>query len=314
MINVALVGAWHVHFRGYATDIKNNPDCRITALWDDDPVRGKEQAEKFGCCFVEDYDELLKREDVDAVSVCTSTDLHKDVIIKAAKAGKHIFTEKVLCFTKADALEAAEAVKAAGVKFCISFPWKTRGDFMWMKEAVDSGLIGEVNYARMRNAHNGASSDWLPESFYDKKTCGGGAMMDLGAHSMYILNWLLGEPVKASSAFTNVKVKSVEDNAVTLLTYKNGAIGVSETAFVAENNPFEMEIVGSKGTILAGGFMGKTCYNIGDGWIFPNLPGGKESPLSAWINGIKDGTDIPYGIDDAVALSAVMEMAYSNIM
>ena len=314
MINIALAGTWHVHFKGYATEAAKNENCNIVALWDNNIENGKAAAEQFNCEFVENYDELLARKDVDAVMVCTSTDLHKDVMIKAANAGKHIFTEKVLCFTEADALEVADAVKKNGVKFCISFPWRARADFLWVKQAVDSGLIGQLNYCRMRNAHNGASSNWLPDTFYDKKTCGGGAMMDLGAHSMYILNWLLGEPEKASSAFTNVIVKSVEDNAVTLLTYKNGAIGVSETGFVAENNPFELELVGSKGTILAGGFNDKLCYNIGEGWVFPKLGKGAEAPLISWINGIVNGTEIPYNIDDAVALSKVMEMAYSNLM
>lgn len=314
MINVALVGTWHVHFKGYAEKIANNPNCKITALWDNDTESGKKAAEKFGCDFESNYEKLLARKDVDAIVVCTSTNLHKEIIRKAAIAGKHIFTEKVLCFTEADALDVAAAVKSSGVKFCISFPWRSRGDFLWVKEAVDSGLIGQVNYCRMRNAHNGASSDWLPETFYNKKTCGGGAMMDLGAHSMYILNWLMGEPQKAASAFTNVKVNSVEDNAVTVITYKNGAIGVSETAFVAENNPFELELVGSKGTILSGGFLGKTCYNIGDGWIFPSLPRSLAEPIDMWVDGIVNGTPIPYGIDDAVALSKIMEMAYESVI
>ena len=314
MLNVALIGTWHVHFEGYARQIAANPQCRITALWDPDPAAGVKAAEKFGCPFVAEYDALLARDDVDAVMVCTATNQHKEVITKAALAGKHIFTEKVLCFTEADALSVAQAVKDSGVKFCISYPWKARGDFLWIKSAVDSGLIGQVNYCRMRNAHNGASSAWLPATFYDAESCGGRAMMDLGAHSMYILHWLLGMPDKAASAFTHVKVDSVEDNAVTIFTYPDGAIGVSETGFVAEHNPFALELVGSKGTILSGGFLDKTCYNIGDGWVFPPLPAGAPSPLDCWVDGILTGAEIPYGIDDAVALSKLMEMAYSAVM
>ena len=313
MINVGLVGTWHVHFEGYAREIANNKNCKITTIWDVNKESGIKAAEKFNCEFVPDYDEFLKRKDVDAVLICTSTDLHKEVISKAADAGKHIFTEKVLCFNEKDALETAGHIKKAGVKFCISFPWRSRGDFNWIKNAVDNGLIGNVNYCRMRNAHNGASAGWLPETFYDPKTCGGGAMMDLGAHSMYFMNWIMGKPVSASSAFSNVMVKSVEDNAVTVLVYENGAIGVSETAFVAQNNPFELELVGDKGTILAGGFNDKTCYNIGDGWVFPNTDCGRPSPMELWIADILNDTDESYGVDDAVALSATMELAYKNI-
>ena len=314
MINIALVGTWHVHFDGYAHEALTNGNCRFTALWDPDKEAGAKAAEKYNCEFESDYDTLLARQDVDAVMVCTSTDLHKDVIIKAANAGKHIFTEKVLCFNEADALEVADAVKKSGVKFCISFPWKSRSDFLWLKETVGSGILGKITYCRMRNAHNGASADWLPDTFYDKKTCGGGAMMDLGAHSMYILNWLMGEPEKASSAFTNMIVNTVEDNAVTVFTYKGGAIGVSETGFVTGNNPFEVEVAGMNGTALMGGFLDKPCYNIGDGWVFPRLPKGLPSPLKMWLDAIENGGDIPCTVDEAVTLSKVMEMAYGNVM
>lgn len=313
MIHIALLGTWHVHFEGYARYAQNTDGVKITSLWDPDETAGKAAAEKFHCEFVAELDDILARPDVDAVIVCTSTDMHKEVITRAAGAGKHIFTEKVLCFTEKDALEVADEVKKSGVKFCISFPWRSRSDFQWVKGAVESGMFGTISYCRMRNAHNGASAGWLPATFYDKKTCGGGAMMDLGAHSMYILNWLLGEPEKASSAFTNVMTEGVEDNAVTVLTYKGGVIGVSETAFVSQNCPFEFELVGTKGTALMGGFLDKPCYNVGDGWVFPKMPAKKPEPMDMWFNGILNGTEIPYGINDAVALSKTMELAYKNI-
>ncbi len=313
MINIALVGTWHVHFDGYARMLEKNEKCKITCLWDDNNKKGKDAAKKYNCEFVSDYDELLKRDDVDAIQVCTSTDLHKEIIIKAARAKKHIFTEKVLCFTEKDALEVAEEVKKSGIKFCISFPWKCRSDFQWMINACKEGLLGEIRYCRMRNAHNGVSSGWLPATFLDKETCGGGAMMDLGAHGMYFLNTILGRAEKASSSFTNVMVDTVEDNAVTVLTYKNGAIGVNETGFITANNPFEVEIAGERGTILAGGFMDKVCFNIGNGWQFPVLPPAKPEPIDMWIDDIDNDTDNSFGIDEAVELSYVMELAYKNI-
>ena len=139
-------------------------------------------------------------------------------------------------------------------------------------------------------------------------------MMDLGAHSMYILEWLMGRPKSAASAFTNVTVDSVEDNAVTVFTYEDGAIGVSETAFVAERDPFSFEIVGDKGTILAGGFMDRLCYNTGSGWVFPDLPAPGPDPLGGWIDALVNGSVPPYGIDEAVGLSNSMEMAYGNVI
>ena len=133
--------------------------------------------------------------------------------------------------------------------------------------------------------------------------------MDLGAHPMYLLNWFMGKPKAVSSAFTNCVVQSVEDNAVSLLEYENGAIGVSETAFVSPS-PFSFDISGLKGTILAGGADHTVRYNIGDGWVVPALPERLPQPIDAWIDAIETGVSVPYSIDDAVALTQIMEAAY----
>ncbi|MCL2514241.1 MAG: Gfo/Idh/MocA family oxidoreductase [Oscillospiraceae bacterium] len=312
MLNIALVGAWHVHFHGYAKNVAGRIDCKITALWDDDPARGSAAAEEFACEFVGDYGALLARPDVDAILVSSATNLHPELIIKAAKAKKHIFTEKVLAVKYADALEMKKAVDGSGVKFCISFPWRCRADFLCIKDMLEKKVLGDVTYIRMRNAHNGASGNWLPETFYDKEACGGGAMMDLGAHPMYLLNWLMGRPKSVMSAFTNVTVESVEDNAVSVLEYANGAIGVSETAFVAENNPFSLEIVGTKGSLFAGGPMSILTYKTDGDWETPELDETLPSPLDIWIDGILDGSEIPFDIDDAVALTEIMDAAYRS--
>lgn len=312
MLKVALAGAWHVHFEGYALQVALREDCLITALWDSDCERGRAAAEKFECDFVENLNEMLDRDDVDAVLVCTATNEHPAVISAAAAAGKHIFTEKVLCFDTETALNLKKQVDESGKKFCISFPWRSRGDFQWIKKALDEKLLGELTYCRMRNAHNGASENWLPQTFYDEKSCGGGAMMDLGAHSMYLLNWLMGEAESVSSVFTNVIVNSVEDNAVSVIEYKSGAIGVSETGFVAQNNPFSFEAVGTKGTIFAGGPDNKLVYNIDGEWIEPELPEALENPLDMWVNAIINGGEVPCSTDDALALTRIMEAAYES--
>ena len=96
MLRVAMLSKWHVHAEGYARDFLKTGKAEITAVWDEKPERGAEWAQRLGCDFESDLDKLLAREDVDAVCCCTPTTMHTDVLIRAAKAGKHIFTEKVL--------------------------------------------------------------------------------------------------------------------------------------------------------------------------------------------------------------------------
>ena len=314
MLKIGLAGTWHVHFRGYAMEAgSRDEDCVITRLWEPNEEVGEDIADTLECEYFTDYDAFLAGDGIDAVIVSSETSLHPEVIIKAAEAGKHIFTEKVLSFTLEDAKRIKEAVDKNGVKFCISFPWRGRGEFLWLKQALADKLVGDVTYIRMRNAHNGASGKWLTPAFFDPETCGGGAMMDLGAHPMYLLNWFMGKPKSVSSVFTNFMVDSVEDNAVSVLEYPCGAIGVSETSFVAENNPYSLEICGTKGTIFAGGPDNKLTYKIGKEWQEPEeTPDATESPINIFIDALVKGTDIPYTIDDAVALTETMEAAFKS--
>ena len=87
MIKVAILGKWHVHAEGYANEVLRSGKAQVAAVWDDDKNRGAEWASRLGVDFVECLDELLAREDIDAVIVDTPTTAHRDVIIKAAKAG-----------------------------------------------------------------------------------------------------------------------------------------------------------------------------------------------------------------------------------
>ncbi len=312
IVRAALVGAWHVHFNQYAKEFSSREDCRITALWDDEPSRGSACAAEYGCPFEPDYDRLLSRNDVDAVIVCSATSQHRELIEAAARAGKHIYTEKVLAFTLEEARSIAAVVEKAGVKFCISYPWMCRDFVQGGKRLIDSGALGEITYVRMRNCHNGAVAGWLPAYFYDPVLCGGGAMMDLGAHSMYLMDYFLGLPAAVTSIFTKVTDKAVEDNAVTLLEYANGAIGSAETGFVSTNDPYSIEIAGTKGVFLSGGPENRTLVNLDGQWKEAALPPSLPKPMDLWVDGILQGTPIPSDIQAAVRLSQLMEAAYRS--
>lgn len=310
MLKIGMLGTWHVHTEGYAREFKNTGKCEISAVWDHDAVRGKEKADKLGCAFYDDLDAFLAS-GLDGVCCCTETNLHPEVLTKAARTGVNIFTEKVLAATVGDAERVADEIKKSGVKFCISFPWRSRGDFRWIKEKVDEGLFGDISYMRMHNSHDGVSSGWLPAGFLDPVPTCGGAMMDLGAHGMYMLNWIMGEPAGVNSSFTNFMCKTVEDNCVSVLTYKNGAIGVSETSFVAHRDPFKLEISGTKGSVLCGWDDGRMCYNLGDGWVYPNIPKNAPSPVEMFVDDVLGGEKSEYGVDDAVMLTKTMAAAYA---
>lgn len=314
MLKIAMVSRWHVHADEYAQEIMNTPGAEIAAVWDDDAVRGKEWAKELGCEFYEDYDALLANPEIDGVAVVSSTNLHPELLIKAANAKKHIYTEKVLAFTKEDAEKIRDAVVKNGVHFTISLPHKTMAGVLQAKKMVDDGEIGQVTYMRVRNVHNGSILGWLPEYFYDKTLCGGGAMMDLGAHPMYLLGWFLGAPKKMSSAFTDVTGRKVEDNAVSVMSFENGAIGVSETGFVSLCDPLTLEISGTKGYIhMQEAFRYKSEKSNQEWVMVDDLKLSAPRPIGYWISSILNDTENTlYGIDEAVLLTEFMDAAYKS--
>src|SRR3954469_14885136 len=94
-LSVAVLGFWHVHARDYARSALAHPGTTLAAAWDPDEERGRAGAAELGVEFVADLDELLGRDDIDAVTVTTATSAHHDVLTRAADAGNHIFTEKL---------------------------------------------------------------------------------------------------------------------------------------------------------------------------------------------------------------------------
>lgn len=315
MLQVAMLSKWHVHAEEYAGRLGKCDDVKITCVWDEIPERGRQWAKELNVDFVEDLDAILARKDVDAVCIDTPTNMHKDVMVKAARAGKHIYTEKVMCLTVADCDEVIKAVEENNVIFTISLPQRTSPRNLFIKDAIASGTLGEITALRVRNCHDGALAQWLPEYWYDPETTGGGAMMDLGAHPMYLSAWMLGAPVRIQSMFTNKTGHAVEDNSICTIEFEGGAIAVSETSLVSPMTPPIFEVYGTKGVILAidDDIKIKTLDTqklLADGWVVPKLPEALPHPVRQWVDSCLYGKQVRYGIAEGRMLTSLMENAY----
>lgn len=315
MVNILMLSKWHVHAVDYARAIKEQPDARITCVWDEDVERGRAWATELGVDFEADLNAALARADVDAVVVDAPTCDHCRVMVTAANAGKHIFTEKAMAATVADCERIAEAVARNGVKFCISFPNLTSSFVQLCKQAVDQGLLGKIHYMRMRMAHDGALRGWLPSYWYDVDKACGGAMMDLGCHPMYTASYLLGKPRRVASMFGNsVAPKPADDNAVSVVEFENGAIAVLETGFISPYQANCFELLGTEGAITqADGKIKMRTNRFDGGWYTPDmLPDPRPMALRQWLDGIQSGTPILFDTVSGVALTELLEHAYKS--
>ena len=316
MLNVAMLSGWHAHAKGYANSLRKMPDVKITTVWDEVPERGQAWAKELDAEFVGDLAAVFSRKNVDGVVIDAPSSMHADIMVAAAQAGKHIFTEKVMALTVAECNRVTEAVKAAGVKFCISFPYLTRPEILYAKKAVDDGLLGTVTLVRARIAHDAGCAGWLPPHFWDAKTCGGGAMMDLGAHPMYLNRYFGGKPVRILSSFTYMTGHEVEDNAVSLIEFESGCIGVSETSFMSTHSPFSLELSGTEGGLFAGGPDEKSVRIRSKKldskeWVTPDpLPEPLPSTVQIWVDAVLRNGPTPFSLEEGTQLTELMEFAY----
>lgn len=313
-LSVAILGFWHVHASDYAASAARHPGTRLSAAWDPEQERGRAAAAELGVEFVHDLDALLARPEIDAVIVTTATAQHHDVLSRAAKAGKHIFSEKLLAPTVAEAQDVLRLAAESHVVVMVSLPRLYEGTTVALRRMLAAGALGELTYARVRLAHDGWLGNWLPERFADRRAAVGGVLSDLGCHPVYLTQLFLGDaPSTVSAGYTSFSGRPVEDNAVVTLTYPNGAIGVAEASFVTTPGAFTLELRGTRGSALFG-FGSDRLLAKGedfdpDAWQEVPVPDAEPGPFERWITHISDGTTAEANLAAAVELTRLVAAA-----
>jgi 1,5-anhydro-D-fructose reductase (1,5-anhydro-D-mannitol-forming) len=310
-IRVAVLGFWHVHAAEYAARVREHPDTELVAVWDDDPARGQAAADAAGVSFVHDLDAVLARDDLDAVTVTAATTAHFAIMLRTIQAGKHIFTEKLLAPTVAEAEKIVAAADNAGLALVVSLPRLYHGYTGAIVEQLDEQRLGDLTYCRIRLSHDGAVAGWLPERFYDAAAAVGGALSDLGCHPVYLTQLFLGaSPATMSATYASFTKRQVEDQAVVTLEYPGGIIGVVETGFVS-NNPFRIEMHGTRASLVydSTGNQLKTLNAGEDSWQSISVPEDNADAFSQWVSHIQGGTRADDNLARAVELTCLVSAA-----
>ncbi len=299
-LGIAALSFAHVHAPGYAEQVRRNRRTRIAVIWDEDPARGAEAAKRYAVPFEPSLERALQYDGVGGVVCNAPSSMHPEVLIAAAQAGKHCFTEKVLALTVAECDQILAAVRGAGVQLMVSMPALCGSDLRWAKEAIDAGQFGEINFVRTRAGHGAAlHGHWKPGNWFrDPVRAGGGALMDLGAHPVYRIRYLMGRPRSVSARLTSFRgAYEVDDNALVIVDFENGGLGSIEASWVQRGGPEGVAIYGTKGWALIG-YPGAAVVCGGEaftgshgGELKPgNLPAPWRSPLDQWVDAILDGT------------------------
>lgn len=320
MFNIAMISRWHPHAmeNRYVNQLKNIPDTRITCVWDFDEKRGSDWANELGADFEKDLDKLLARKDVDGICITAPTDMHKDIIIKAAKAGKHIFTEKALTMNYAEALEVKKAVNDAGVKLGVVFPRRSNREYLYAKKLYEAGEFGTVALMRVRNAVT-INAKFEEHWFKAEPIGGGGAIRDLGCHNIDLACWILGEPEEINVMMGFTRGFAVDDTGVCSIKFKNGAVAMVDSSFSEplSNNWYNFEMYGTKMSFISDTNQVTIIRNDDESKIvnekkvidINDLPEGHKLPIAQWIDACTTGSELVCDADAGVLVNRVLDAA-----
>jgi predicted dehydrogenase len=268
-IRFALIGCGAVA-SAHAKAIADLPQAELVAVAGKSPERLAAFAETWGLDGYLDYEDLLRRADIDAVSICTPSGQHGEIAIRAAEAGKHAIVEKPIEVTLAKADEMIAAFRGRHLKLGIISQHRFDPDVRRLKEMLEAGMLGRPVLASAsvhwyRNQAYYDSSDWRGTWAGD----GGGVLINQSIHTVDLLQHLMGpvREITAHAATMTHERMETEDTATAVLKFESGALGTfSCTTSAYPGYASRLEIIGSAGSaVIEGESLTQLYVNRGDG-------------------------------------------------
>ena len=220
-----------------------------------------------------DFDALLRRSDVDLISITTPPDMHPQLTIKAARAGKHVCIEKPIALDWKSCLEMQKAVKEAGVKTVVSFCLHWNPSLLNTRNLIEQGAIGKPYYIEVDYWHG--MKTWYPQYPWSvKKPQGGSSLLSAGCHALDAMRWFAGNDnaVQEVSAYStphhgDSKDWGYDPTTVLICKFSSGAIGKCASILDCKMPyQFNIDVVGTKGTIRDNRVWSETLFPGQTGW------------------------------------------------
>ncbi len=321
-ITVALVGGAHIHTPGFVDLVKKRNDVMVKYVWDHDAARAEKRGKELNAPVVGELEKIWSDPAIQAVVIYSETNRHHDLVLAAAKAGKHMFVEKPLGITAKESLAMAQAIERANLLFTTGYFMRTDPKHLFLKEEIAKGHFGKITRARGSNCHNGALEGWFDGEWRwmaEPKIAGIGGFGDLGTHKLDILMWLLGD-VDAATADVKIvtgRYPGCDECGEGLLQFKNGVIGTLAAGWVDVEDPVQLLVSGTEAhaVVVDNHLYYKSKHLPGTDSKDPytKLPPASRPPMDQFLDAVAGAKDQPLvRPSEAAARVAVMEALYKG--
>ena len=255
-IKNAIIGCGRISKNHFASIEKHGDNMELAAVCDNNPEVLAAHAEQYKVPAFKSLTELLAQSDCDLVTICTPSGLHPQMVIEAARAGKHVMTEKPMATRWQDGMDMIHACDEAKRRLFVIKQNRRNATLQLLKRAVDEKRFGKIYMVHL-------NVFWTrPQAYYDSARwrgtweMDGGAFMNQASHYVDLLEWLIG-PIADIQAMTGTLARNieVEDTGVLNVRWRNGALGSMAVTMLTYPKNLEgfITIIGEKGTVRIGG-------------------------------------------------------------
>ena len=217
MVKVGIIGCGKIAQVRHIPEYLDNPNAKLTGLYDLNLQRAKELAEKYDCKSYESVEELLADPEIDAVSVCVANHVHAEITIAALKAGKHVLCEKSITLNAEELEEAVRLAEEHHVVLAEAMTIFHMPIYKELRSRMDTGEFGELRLLQM---NFGSYKEYDMKNRFFNRNLAGGALLDIGVYALSFLRWFMSS--KPDQILSQVKYAptGVDEQASILLKNK----------------------------------------------------------------------------------------------
>lgn len=254
-IRIAVVGCGRISKNHFGSIEKHSTNLELAAICDVNEDILREHQSRYNVPAYSVLDQMLQKENLDLVALCTPSGIHPEQAIIAARHHVHVMTEKPMATRWLDGVRMVRACDEAGVRLFVVKQNRRNTTLQLLKQAIDEKRFGKIYMVHL-------NVFWTrPQAYYDQaKWRGtwefdGGAFMNQASHYVDLLDWLIGPVEKVQAMMSTNRNIEVEDTGVLNVKWRNGALGSMSVTMLAypQNLEGSITILGEKGTVRVGG-------------------------------------------------------------
>ena len=347
ILRIGIIGCGGIANGKHMPALKKQKDVQMVAFCDIIEERAVKAAKDYGTPDAKtytDYKELLEDKTIDVVHVCTPNKEHSFITIDALEAGKHVMCEKPMAKTYAEAKAMLDAAKRTGKKLTIGYQNRQTPQALYVKQACDEGVLGDIYYANAIALRRRAVPTW--GVFLNEDEQGGGPLIDIGTHALDLTLWCmnnykpkmvvgtkyrkLADQTQTANAWGDWDPKefTVEDSAFGFVVMENGATIILQSSWalnILDANEAAFRLCGTKagadtvdgarinGVKYGRQYVEKPALNAG-GVAFYDGTSASPSDLdmAQWINAIRTDSDPCVLPEQALCVTRILEAIYTS--